>query len=189
MPVRCRARSRCIRRGGLIKKKRIFAADVRRWTPIVRRLKHGLSQSRTHKTGLSASICVHPRQKILSYFGTGSARAANQLASRIGWFPRVSGSLNLDAVKAQLTQEVLDNRCWGGFELPVALAGHEQQQEAVHVPRSSRSTSVRRLSLYTLRRVLSAAIFENMAISSAFLEEIYQIVDVINGNQPNLLML
>jgi len=38
--------------------------------------------------------------------------------------------------------------------------GHKQRHDAVHAPRSSRSTSVRRLSLYTLCQALSGAIFE-----------------------------
>jgi hypothetical protein len=38
----------------------------------------------------------------------------------------------------------------------------------------------------TLRQVLSAAIFEKMAIQSAFLEEIYQTENAINGNPLNL---
>jgi hypothetical protein len=37
-----------------------------------------------------------------------------------------------------------------------------------------------------LRQVLSAAILEEMAIQSAFLEEIYQTRDATNGNPLNL---
>jgi hypothetical protein len=59
------------------------------------------------------------------------------------------------------------NSLWRSPTIKQRESGHEQRQDAVHAPRS-------------------AAIFEKMAIQSAFLEEIYQTENAINGNPLNL---